>query len=227
MSKIFKIPTQFYSKYGIVPAGFFIFILMWTNFLPAQVNGLQAGASSSNITPDLGEPIVGNWNSPPATYIHDNLHARTLVQTELRLAVRKPDEVLQARMEKVRNNPEGAEPVFHRREQSYARRIAQLENDWPDSIDVVLQAFRIGDLGIASSPFETFAETGLEIKEKSPMDHTFTIELANGAFGYLPTPEQHKLGGYETWMGTNRVEKGTTIKLVNELMKLFDKVNKE
>jgi len=28
---------------------------------------------------------------------------------------------------------------------------------------------------------------------------TFMIELANGYNGYLPTPEQHKLGGYETW----------------------------
>jgi hypothetical protein len=25
--------------------------------------------------------------------------------------------------------------------------------------------------------------------------------LANGYGGYLPTPEQHQLGGYETWPG--------------------------
>ena len=28
---------------------------------------------------------------------------------------------------------------------------------------------------------------------------TFTIGLANGYGGYLPTAEQHQLGGYETW----------------------------
>ena len=38
------------------------------------------------------------------------------------------------------------------------------------------------------------------------MDATFVIELANGAEGYLPTPEHHALGGYETWLGTSRVE---------------------
>ncbi len=27
----------------------------------------------------------------------------------------------------------------------------------------------------------------------------FATELANGYNGYLPTPEQHALGGYETW----------------------------
>ncbi len=31
------------------------------------------------------------------------------------------------------------------------------------------------------------------------------IGLANGRHGYLPTPEQHALGGYEMWLGTNVV----------------------
>jgi hypothetical protein len=40
--------------------------------------GLRAGAAASNVTPFLGEPIVGNWDSPPAAHIHDELHARCL-----------------------------------------------------------------------------------------------------------------------------------------------------
>jgi len=60
-------------------------------------------------------------------------------------------------------------------------------------------------VGIAAIPFETFAETGLYLKEKGPLPVTFTVSHANGAYGYLPTPAQHKLGGYETWLGTNRV----------------------
>src|SRR5690606_34643443 len=41
---------------------------------------LLAGASTSNITPYLGGGIVGNFGIPPAAeYIHDELHARTLV----------------------------------------------------------------------------------------------------------------------------------------------------
>src|SRR5688500_1693377 len=38
-----------------------------------------AGAATANITPPLGSPIVGNWDDPPATYVHDELHARALV----------------------------------------------------------------------------------------------------------------------------------------------------
>ena len=53
--------------------------------------------------------------------------------------------------------------------------------------------------GDRQHPCETFVETGLAIKKQSPLKPTFTIELANGYNGYLPTPEQHALGGYETW----------------------------
>ena len=54
-------------------------------------------------------------------------------------------------------------------------------------------------MGIAAIPCETFAETGLAIKQASPLEPTFVIEIANGYHGYLPTPEQHGWGGYETW----------------------------
>lgn len=66
-------------------------------------------------------------------------------------------------------------------------------------MSVKLQALRIGELGIVAIPCEVFTAIGLDIKKMSPMKKTFTIELANGYNGYLPTPEQHKLGGYETW----------------------------
>lgn len=142
-------------------------------------------------------------------------------KSELKLKVRRASKELLANMEKVRNRPDSEDPLFHSLEKTYAKRIHQLETTWPDEIDIILQAFRIGDLGIAAIPFETFAETGLEIKDKSPFEDAFTIELANGAYGYLPTPEQHKLGGYETWLGTNRVEENATRKIVGELLELF------
>ncbi len=87
-----------------------------------------------------------------------------------------------------------------------------------------MQAFRIGDFAVAAIPFETFAETGLELKAKSPIKPMFVIELANGGYGYLPTPEQHELGGYETWLGTNRVEKEASRKIVAMLLELLEKV---
>lgn len=145
-------------------------------------------------------------------------------QSELNLMVRRVTPQLLANMTQVRNRDNESEPVFHTLEKTYLQRIDQLEAEWPDEIAIVMQVFKIGDLGIAAIPFETFSETGLEIKTKSPFAQTFTIELANGAYGYLPTPEQHELGGYETWLGTNRVEVNASEKIVDELLTLFDTI---
>ena len=39
----------------------------------------RAGAATSNITPPLDKPVIGGWNSPPATHVHDELYAKCLV----------------------------------------------------------------------------------------------------------------------------------------------------
>ncbi len=79
----------------------------------------------------------------------------------------------------------------------YAREQVLL--DQMQSTEIVVQAIRIGEFGIATTPNETYALTGLKLKHQSPLEHTMVIELANGADGYIPPPEQHHLGGYNTW----------------------------
>lgn len=143
---------------------------------------------------------------------------------DLTLTVRKPDAKMQAYFKKVLAQPNDAEK-FHRYETNYAGRVQNLL-DGPDEITIPLQAVRIGDLGIAAIPFETFVEIGLEIKEKTPFGDAFTIELANDYNGYLPTPEQHKLGGYETWMGTNKVEFNASVKITKIILELMQELKK-
>ncbi len=43
-----------------------------------------------------------------------------------------------------------------------------------------------------------YAVTGLKLKARSPLQPLMNIELANGAEGYIPPPEQYYLGGYTT-----------------------------
>lgn len=83
------------------------------------------------------------------------------------------------------------------REQVYARE--QIILDKLKEAEIVVQGIRIGGIGIASTPNETYALTGLKIKNQSPLKTTIVIELANGGDGYIPPPEQHVLGGYNTW----------------------------
>ena len=39
----------------------------------------QAGAATSNITPDVGQEIIGGFVPFPSKHVHDELHARCLV----------------------------------------------------------------------------------------------------------------------------------------------------
>ena len=143
---------------------------------------------------------------------------------DLTLKVRKPDEEMRKYFAEVKARPEDA-PKHHRYERNYADRVQSLY-EGPDEIAVPLQAVRIGDLGIAAIPFEVFAEIGLEIKDKAPFADAFTIELANSTHGYLPTPRQHALGGYETWMGTNRVQFDASEKITETILDLMQELKK-
>ncbi len=117
-------------------------------------------------------------------------------------------------------------PVLQSVEEIYARETVLL-NEYPPYVETIVQAMRIGDLGIASSPCETFVETGLAIKEQSPLKPTFTIELANDYCGYLPTAEHHKLGGYETWRARSSfVEVDSEARLRAKLLELLGQVAK-
>jgi neutral ceramidase len=138
---------------------------------------------------------------------------------DLVLAVRKPTEEQLAYFGRVLARPEDARP-YHVHERIYADRVALLQES-PDEVAVPLQAFRIGELGIAAIPFEVFTESGLAIKQKSPLKPAFTIELANGSYGYLPTPRHHSLGGYETWLGTNKVEVEASEKIVRAVLEML------
>ena len=106
----------------------------------------------------------------------------------------------------------------------YAREWVLLDA-FPDRVAVIIQTLKIGELGIAAIPCEVFAEIGLEIKKHSPLKPSFTIELANGYNGYLPTPAQHKLGGYETWRArSSYLELDASTKILETVMELFEQV---
>ena len=92
--------------------------------------------------------------------------------------------------------------------------------------EIVLQAIRIGEFGIAAIPNEVYGLTGLKLKLRSPLQTTMNIELANGADGYIPPPEQHRLGGYNTWPATTAgLEVQAEPKIVDRLLSLLEEVS--
>lgn len=135
-----------------------------------------------------------------ATKLYDSIEYEvaediSMAQAELPMNYRLPDlqrlEWSQGIVKKMENNTPKDNREVYAREQILLHQMQKTE--------IICQAIRIGRFAIASTPNETYALTGLKIKKQSPLDHTMVIELANGADGYIPPPEQHRLGGYNTW----------------------------
>lgn len=146
-----------------------------------------------------------------------------MAQRELTLEVRKPTPDQVARAKKFLAEPD--EKNLPTRAKPYAAWTLELDQH-PGTEAIILQAVRVDDVGVTSIPCEVFAEIGLRLKEQSPLKPSFTMELANGHYGYLPTPRQHDLGGYETWLGTNRLEIDASDKIEAVLRELLQEVAK-
>ncbi len=115
---------------------------------------------------------------------------------ELTLKVRKPTEEEKVRAVEIVAKAKG--PIMRGLEEVYARETLLIDK-YPDTVPVTIQVVRVGELAITAIPCEVFVEIGLKLKAESPAGKTFTISLANGYNGYLPTKAHHELGGYETW----------------------------
>jgi neutral ceramidase len=110
--------------------------------------------------------------------------------------------------------------------ENYARQTVRAAERVEDTVTVKLQAIRIGDLAVCGIPFETFVEIGLDIKKQSPFSQTMVIGLANGRYDYLPTLAQHPLGGYETWLGTCKVQKEASVIIIKQLLEMLAELKK-
>ena len=203
------------------------FVGILSNGTSGNVNNINFAIPAVKVEPYSRIKVVSNDLAQEVFRVEKNIQYHDWVPLEakcenLKLKVRKPDEKTLLRAKEILNRPDTVKPL-HSLEVPYAVRSFRIM-EWPDYIDVPIQAFKIGDLGVGGVPFEVFSETGVEIKEKSPFKKTFTIELANGYFGYLPPPEQHELGGYETWYNTNKVEKQASVKIVSKLMNMFQEL---
>lgn len=85
-----------------------------------------------------------------------------------------------------------------------------------------LQAVRIGPVAVVGVPAELFTKLGLDIKRRSPFEHTVVVELANDWIGYAPDREAHALGGYQVWTGLHScAEPGTGERMVDEAVKML------
>ena len=117
-------------------------------------------------------------------------------------AVANPDNRLQANIE---------------REKGVISRFEEGDKLPPYAME--LHALRIGDIAIATNPFELYLDYGVQIKSRGPAEQTFLIQLACGSGGYLPTPKAIQGGSYSALPTSNKVGPEGGQELVNETVK--------
>lgn len=161
--------------------------LMWMNYA-----GAKRDYTIAAFTAGLVERAVEGYRS-----IRHGSPQRALQAKEERMTLQRrvPDaqRLAWARemMAKLQGRKPKTQPEIYAREQIYLHEEPQRE--------LKLQTYLLGDLALTALPNEVFAITGLKLKSRSPARLTMNLELANGAEGYIPPPEQHLLGGYTTW----------------------------
>ena len=202
------------------------FVGIMSNGTSGDINNIDFRGSQEKQPPYGRIKIVANDVAQAVaaavkTLKHTDSAPLAVAQKEVKLALRIPTK---AEVEKARDVVKSSKlfPRMETMEQVYARETVLLA-DFPSEVSAPLQVMRIGDLRVSAIPAEVFVEIGLELKKRhSP---TFTVSLANAYHGYLPTPEHHALGGYETWRARSScLEVDASRKIIAGLEELFEKL---
>jgi neutral ceramidase len=105
-----------------------------------------------------------------------------------------------------------------------AMKILRIENRKGEPIEAEILTFGMDKVGIVALPGEIFVELGLEIKKRSPYEHTFIITLSNNSIGYIPNEEAFEYGAYE--VEVSEIAKGEGEKMVDTSIELLKKMKK-
>lgn len=99
-------------------------------------------------------------------------------------------------------------------------RLTQVREKGTAPVTCEIQAIKAGPLAFLGWPGEIFCELGMAAKQGSPFHPTYIIGYANGAIGYVPTPEAFGEGGYEVNVAAHLADNAGLV-LVEESLALL------
>jgi hypothetical protein len=147
---------------------------------------------------EIARRVVAAWEEAYAGAVQEKHADATLahrVQT-LELPVRQvtQEESLAA---KAKAAEVAGDPTKHFIWQWQQAVVARFGRQQPDDVcPVEIHVLRLGDVAIATNPFELYTDYGVQMKARSPALQTFVIQLAGPPGTYLPTDRAAAGGAY-------------------------------
>jgi len=114
-------------------------------------------------------------------------------------------EVAEARRESAKYADNPAQRWNFRWNQGVVERYDVQQAGTEEPFTMQLHALRLGDVAIATNPFELFTDFGVQIKARSPAVQTLILQLTGDSGGYLPTRRAVEGGGYSAVIQSSRV----------------------
>lgn len=130
----------------------------------------------------------------------------------------------QAEIEKILKKPK-PEPSDHGRRVWHQKVLDRYQTQEKEpTLTMELHVLRLGDVALATNPFELFLDYGLRIKGRSKAMETFVLQLTTPTLGYLPTAKAVAGGGYSAVVQSSQVGPDggqilvdRTVELINSL----------
>lgn len=130
---------------------------------------------------------------------------------EAKLEAAKHRELFEAAKRELEENPElRKQPRWYRevtrlhghmrRQERVVERFDRLKTE--PELAVAIHVLRIGDVALATNPFEYYLDFGIQIKARSPAVQTFLVQLCGGG-SYVPSRRSVAGGGYGSVPGSN------------------------
>jgi hypothetical protein len=157
---------------------------------------------------ELAERIVAAWEEAYDGARQEQVSGATLAhRTEtLDLPPRVVSEAdaasAAAKVEELSKDPANRRIVLWH--QAVVDRRAKQESGGAEPVPIELHVLRLGDVAIATNPFELYTQFGIQMKARSGALQTFLIQLA-GPGSYLPTAPAVHGGGYSAIAESNEV----------------------
>lgn len=122
-------------------------------------------------------------------------HAVLHLDLPLRVVTEEEAEEAKREAQRLQDNPAERRRMlwYHDVVERFQRQKQVPSEAWKDTFEI--HVLRIGDVAIATNPFELFVEFGIQIKARSKAVQTFVIQLT-GPGGYLATARAVAAGGY-------------------------------